>query len=325
MRKNLLSNWPAFFLFMLAFFVITNWIFQSKRHKSFYNHADSSWHAPSYYLDPIKDEHTRELVLYGEELIAHTSKYLGPNGTVQQISNGMNCQNCHLDAGKKINGNNYAGVAATYPVFRARSGSIESIYKRVSDCFERSLNGKALDSNSREFQAIQAYITWLGKDVAKNQRPKGSGITIPAILDRAADPARGKKIYATNCQRCHGANGEGQINPEDKIDIYPPLWGNNSYNTGAGLYRLSNFAGFVRSNMPFNEVTHNNHLSDEEAWDLAAFVNSQPRPVFKGQEEDWPDISKKPFDHPFGPYADSFSEQQHKYGPFLPIIQAKKQ
>lgn len=30
-------------------------------------------------------------------------------------------------------------------------------------------------------------------------------------------------------------------------------------------------------------------------------------------------ISKKPIDHPFGPYADSFSEQQHKLGPFGPI------
>lgn len=324
MWKKIHSNWPAFLLFVLALAVITNWIFQSNRHTNFYSRVDSSWHAPSYYIDPIKDEHTRELILYGEELIAHTSKYLGPNGTVKQISNGMNCQNCHLDAGKRVNGNNYAAVVATYPRFRARSGSMESIYKRVSDCFERSLNGSAPDSNSKEFRAIEAYIKWVGKDVVKNEHPKGSGIQIPEILNRAADPIRGKRIYATSCERCHGSNGEGQMNPEGNGYSYPPLWGNHSYNTGAGLYRLSNFAGFVQSNMPFNEVTHNNRLSNEEAWDLAAYVNAQPRPVFM-ETHDWPDISKKPFDHPYGPYADSFSEQQHKYGPYLPIIQAKKQ
>ncbi len=324
MWNKIKTNWPAFLLFVLAFAVITNWFFRSTRHPNFYSQADSSWHAPSYYIDPIKDEHTRELILYGEELIAHTSKYLGPNGTVQQISNGMNCQNCHLDAGKRINGNNYAAVAATYPRFRARSGSMETMYKRVSDCFERSLNGSAPDSNSKEFRAIEAYIKWVGKDVAKNEHPKGSGIQVPEILARAADPVRGKKIYTTNCERCHGGNGEGQVNPEGNGYSYPPLWGNHSYNTGAGLYRLSNFAGFVQSNMPFNEVTHNNHLSDEDAWDLAAYVNTQPRPIFT-ESHDWPDIAKKPFDHPFGPYADSFGEQQHKYGPYLPIIQAKKQ
>lgn len=323
MWSKIKPDWPAYLLSLLVLAVIISWFIQSNRHTNLYSQTDSSWHAPSYFIDPIKDEATRELVLYGEELIAHTARYLGPNGTVKQISNGMNCQNCHLDAGKRVNGNNYAAVAATYPKFRSRSGHMETVYKRVSDCFERSLNGSAPESNSREFRAIEAYIKWIGKDVAKNDRPKGSGIQIPEMLDRAADPVRGEKLYAINCERCHGSNGEGQINPGNDGYIYPPLWGMDSYNTGAGLYRLSSFAGFVQSNMPFNELTHNNRLTDEEAWDLAAYVNSQPRPVFRNQH-DWPDISKKPFDHPFGPYTDSFSEQQHKYGPFLPIIQAKK-
>ncbi|HCL05499.1 MAG TPA: cytochrome C, partial [Chitinophagaceae bacterium] len=90
MWKKIKTNWPAFLLFVLAFAVITNWFFKSTRQVSLYSFTDSLWHAPSYYLDPIKDEKARELILYGEELIAHTSRYLGPNGTVQQISNGMN-------------------------------------------------------------------------------------------------------------------------------------------------------------------------------------------------------------------------------------------
>ncbi|MFZ1311653.1 MAG: cytochrome C, partial [Chitinophagaceae bacterium] len=88
---------------------------------------------------------------------------------------------------------------------------------------------------------------------------------------------------------------------------------------------LSNFAGYVKSNMPFNQATHSNpKLSNEEAWDVAAYVNSQPRPK-KDLSKDWPDISKKPFDHPFGPYTDGFNETQHKYGPYKPIIAKKEE
>ncbi len=125
MWNKIRANWLPFILLVLAFLVIAGWFFQRKSYSDLYTESDSSWHAPSYFTEPIKDETTRELVLYGEELIAHTSRYLGPSGTVQQISNGMNCQNCHLDAGKKQNGNNYAAVAATYPKFRARSGHLE--------------------------------------------------------------------------------------------------------------------------------------------------------------------------------------------------------
>lgn len=322
MWKKLQSDWPAYLLGLLSFIVIMGWLFQRENHTPIHVQTDSSWHAPSFYLDPIKDKTERALVSYGAELIAHTATYLGPKGKVQQISNGMNCQNCHLDAGKRVDGINYSAVFANYPKFRDRSGSVETIYKRVSDCFERSLNGTAPDSNSKEYKAIYAYIKWLGKDVPKGEQPIGSGIKKIAYLERAADPNQGKKIYSIQCERCHGSNGEGQPNLEGDGYSYPPLWGKNSYNTGAGLYRLSSFAGFIQSNMPFNEVTHNTRLTDEEAWDLAAFVNSQPRPAIK-TIVDWPDLHKKPIDYPFGPYADTFSEQQHKYGPFLPITMAR--
>jgi thiosulfate dehydrogenase len=235
----------------------------------------------------------------------------------------MNCQNCHLDAGSKPWGNNYSAVASTYPKFRERSGSLEGIYKRVNDCFERSLNGKAIDTLGKEMQAIKAYIVWLGKDVKKGEKPKGAGITELAYMDRAADPEKGKKIYIEKCQTCHMENGEGKWN-ENKLSYqYPPLWGDHSYNSGAGLFRLSRFAGYVKSNMPFGANYQEPQLTDEEAWDIAAFVNSQPRPS-KDLSKDWPKMSSKPVDHPFGPYADNFSEQQHKYGPYTPIADLKK-
>ncbi len=105
---------------------------------------------------------------------------------------------------------------------------------------------------------------------------------------------------------------------------YPALWGKNSYNDGAGLYRLSNLAKYVKYNMPQGATFENPQLTDEEAWDVAAFINSQKRPHIN-VPKDWPDKAKKPVDHPFGPYADAFSEQQHKYGPFQPIVDAQKQ
>ncbi len=256
-----------------------------------------------------------KLIRYGRDLIANTAQYLGPKGTVSQISNGMNCQNCHLEAGTKPWGNNYGAVAATYPKFRDRSGSIESIEKRVNDCFERSLNGKPIDNNSTEMRAIVGYIKWLGTEVPKGAKPKGSGIMELSYLTRPADPVKGKIIYTTTCERCHGKNGDGQINVDENGYTYPPLWGNNSYNTGAGLFRLSRFAGYVKNNMPNPLNYHNPQLTDEEAWDVAAYVNSQPRPS-KDLSKDWPNIKKKPFDHPFGPYADSWSEERHKYGPW---------
>lgn len=285
---------------------------------------DSAWIPPSLFVDNQLEGEDRKMVIYGEDIIANTARYFGPHGSVAQVTNGMNCQNCHLDAGRKNWGNNYSAVYSTYPKFRERSGTMETIYKRVSDCFERSLNGKAPDSNSKEYQAIYAYIKWVGQDVKKGEKPMGSGIEKLPFLDRAADPTRGKLVYTAQCQSCHGENGDGQLSFNGVSYEYPPLWGNHSYNDGAGLFRLSHFAGYIKSNMPFNQSTHDNpKLTTEEAWDVAAYVNSQPRPK-KDLSRDWPDISKKPFDHPYGPYTDGFNEIQHKYGPYAPIIAKQK-
>jgi thiosulfate dehydrogenase len=282
------------------------------------------WDAPDILRAPNTAE--GDLIRYGRKLVAHTSFFLGPKGTIASITNGMNCQNCHLAAGTKYLGNNYSAVYSTYPKFRARSGAIETIYKRINDCMERSLNGKGLDTNSREMQSIYAYIKWLGQNVPKNLKPPGAGIADLPFMDRAADTARGKIVYIQNCQRCHATNGEGVLNADGTEYQYPPLWGMHSYNAGAGLYRISRLAGYIRHNMPFDKDEKKEvlPLTDEEAWDVAAFIISQPRPV-KKFPKDWPDISAKPIDHPFGPYKDSFKEQQHKYGPFDPIVNYKKQ
>lgn len=263
-----------------------------------------------------------QLIQYGRELIVHTAAYLGPMGKVAKISNGLNCQNCHLSAGTKPFAANFSAVSTSYPKFRKRSGKIEGFAQRVNGCLERSLNGTPLDENSREMKAIVAYMKWMGNN-ASGDTKRSAGLVAITPLVRAADPARGHALYLRLCAQCHGGKGQG-LKTEDGIEWkYPPLWGPDSYNTGAGLYRISKFAAFIKANMPFGVTFENPLLTDEQAWDIAAYVNSMPRP-HREFPLDWPVLSWKPVDHPFGPYADSYSEQEHKYGPFGQM-QSKKE
>jgi thiosulfate dehydrogenase len=268
--------------------------------------------------DEASKTHTpneNRLIRYGKDLIDHTARYLGPKGIVAPISNGMNCDNCHLDAGTKPFAANYRAVASTYPKFRNRSGTIESIEKRINDCLQRSLNGDTLDRNSLEMRAMVAYITSIGKDVPKGSKPDGVGLLDLPWMTRMADTLQGREHYMKYCASCHRPDGTGVKHENDVEWLYPPLWGDDSYNTAAGLFRISKFAGFIKANMPYGTSHENPVLTDEQAWDIAAFVNSQPRPhrVFA---QDWPNIATKPIDHPFGPYADNLTESQHKYGPW---------
>ncbi len=170
-------NWLPILLGVIVAWVIVAEVIDSSRKqkeedKKFAEYLsteehDSAWLAPSLYADNETSGKEREMVMYGQDLIAHTSKYFGPNGTVSHTTNGMNCQNCHLDAGTRRWGNNYGAVYSTYPQLRGRSNTVQDIYGRVNDCFERSLNGKAIANNSYEMQSIYTYMKWLGKDVRK--------------------------------------------------------------------------------------------------------------------------------------------------------------
>ncbi|RYU91983.1 c-type cytochrome [Mucilaginibacter terrigena] len=282
----------------------------------------NAWKAPA--ENTIPAGKAGDAIRYGRELLAHTAKYFGPKGTIAVISNGMNCQNCHLDAGKKIFGNNYASFISSYPKRSNRSGRITLPAERITECFERSLAAiKTPDTSGKEIKAMLAYMSWLGQNVKKGQNLFGNATEKLAFMNHAADPVKGKSVFLAKCQKCHGVSGEGLLAADKVTYIYPPLWGKHSYNDGAGMYRLINFAGFVKNNMPYGSTYQNPQLTDEEAWNVSAFVNSQPRP-HKDQRMDWNDLKKKPIDFPFGPYLDTFSEKQHKYGPYKPIKEAQK-
>src|SRR5947208_5889831 len=150
------------------------------RQKAVVTQKEALWKAPD--SSSIPHDEYGDLIRYGKNLISHTSRYIGPRGSLNNNANGMNCQNCHLEAGTKPWAGNFGAVAAIYPRFSDRRGSHESIYQRITDCFERSMNGKAPDSNSREMKAMYAYITWMGKDVTKGKKPPGTGLAIFAFI-----------------------------------------------------------------------------------------------------------------------------------------------
>ncbi|HXB31545.1 MAG TPA: c-type cytochrome [Puia sp.] len=324
MRRKWLTG-LVFLLVLLVFF----WIWRKEKtsrpvvsavQNSILPPKEPLWAAPD--SNTIPDNDSGRLIRYGKKLISSTARYFGPGGGLAHTSNGMNCQNCHLDAGTRAWAGNFGSVASLYPRFGDRRGNTETINQRITDCFERSMNGSAPDSNSLEMKAMNAYIRWVGKDVKKGKKPPGTGLEILAYIERAADPVKGKVLYSKKCQLCHGMNGDGK--PDSVTGyLYPPLWGEHSYNTSAGLFRLSKFASFIKDNMPYGSSYVNEQLTTEEAWDIAAYVNSQPRTT-KKFKQDWPNILLKPVDLPDGPFADSFPSEQHKYGPYAPIVASRK-
>ncbi len=325
--KSIRSSWFPLLLGLIILVVILNQVlFTSATPKDDFSIPDSNistedWQAPD--INSLPDDEEGRLIHYGHELITNTSLFFGPKGNIASITNGMNCANCHIDAGSKSFGGCFSAVASTYPKYRDRSGRIESIEFRINDCMLRSLDGKAIDSTSKEMKAMVAYLKWIGKDVPKNKKPKGAGLEELAYLKRAADPEKGKQVFLSKCISCHGENGQGLLNHDSSFYLYPPLWGSNSFNVSAGLYRITRLASFIKNNMPYGLASHDSpQLSDEEAWDVAAFIISQPRPE-KIFAEDWPKKETKPVDYAYGPFVDNFSETQHKYGPFTPIQEAR--
>jgi thiosulfate dehydrogenase len=266
-----------------------------------------------------------ELVRRGRDLITATYAHIGPrvaDAAKRYAGNNLACSNCHLSAGTKKFALPLFGLYWDFPQYDARSGAQISLEDRINSCMTRSMNGRAMPADAPEMRAIVAYVQFLTTGVPPGQAVPGLGAGKMPELTRAADPVRGKGIYARACLVCHGSNGEGIPRTRPMTDLgymIPPLWGPDSFNDGAGMARLITAANFVHFNMPHGADYLNPQLSPEDAWDVAAYVLSQPRPAKAGLDRDFPELLQKPVDTPYGPYADGFSAQQHKYGPFGPI------
>lgn len=263
-------------------------------------------------------------VRQGYYLIAETSKYIGPtspNPEDRYSGNNLACANCHLKAGVQAGSGSWVGVLDRFPQFGARGNRIGTIEDRINGCMERSMNGKKLAVASDKMEAIVAYMDWLSEGLPEDKRKAYQGYPSIKIPEAAVDMEKGKAVYKKECVICHGMNGQGIKKPEGAGYTYPPLWGPDSYNDGAGMNRVITAAEFIKSNMPYLQATWENpKLTDEEAYHVAGYINSFSRPVKANTENDYPDKKLKPVSTPYGPWEDDFSAEQHKYGPFPPIM-----
>jgi thiosulfate dehydrogenase len=263
-------------------------------------------------------------IRYGRDLIVDTAKYIGPQGIAGNfLGNGMDCQNCHLDAGTRPFGGSFIGTHIRYPQFRERNQSVIILGERINQCIQRPHNGRPMPLDSRESKAIQAYIMWLGSNNIKSNSVTAS--TLPRIpeIGRPADPVRGQQVFQTHCVSCHGSNGEGLKDASGKKYQYPPLWGKDSFSIGSSMNRVRIAASFIYYNMPYGLATWDKpYLKLEDAYDVAALINDptrSPRPIVDTSKDYFQDLSSKPVDCGYGPYADPFSEVEHRFGPWEKI------
>lgn len=300
---------------------------EAQQQQTFVEPADTALFVPPDTAD-IPNDATGDMIRYGRDLLVNFPYYLGPKGSVGSFGgNGLGCQNCHLEAGTRPFGLNYFSAHARYPQYRAREGKILTLGDRINNCIERPLNGKPIPLDSKEMVAMLAYMQWVGKGVPVGKRVHGDNLKAITLLDRPADPIKGRAVYEKHCQRCHGDDGQGVLKEDGIAYVYPPLWGPMSYQPGSSMHRLIKSAQFIKYNMP-NDIARWDKpvLTDEEAMDVAAYVNddklhTRPQPYLVNE---YPVHKEKPLDYFFPPYDDPFSQEQHKYGPFKPIFEWRK-
>lgn len=199
------------------------------------------------------------------------------------VGNALRCTSCHLDGGTRKDVMSWVGVYARFPQYRSRSGAVIDLEERIGDCFERSLNGRSPAYDSREMRDMIAYMAWLSRDTPVGHETEGQGMR--RLEPLPADSAAGRVTYLAACTRCHGEDGQGLQPPA------PPLWGPRSYNIGAGMARLRTAAAFIHAAMPHDRP---GTLSAQQAFDVAAYINAQPRPDFARKALDWPNGDPPP-------------------------------
>lgn len=208
-----------------------------------------------------------------------------------RVGSNLRCASCHLDAGTRPNASPWVGVYSRFPQYRSRNAKVNIIEDRINDCIQRSLNGRPLPLGGRDMTDIIAYMAFLSRGVSPPGEVPGQGFKKMDPLP--ADTAAGRVAYAGQCARCHGADGEGMPNPDrtGTPSYYPPLWGPKSFNIGAGMARVRTAASFIRYNMPFDTP---GTLTDQQSFDVAAFLVSRGRPDFAAKALDWPNGDPPP-------------------------------
>jgi thiosulfate dehydrogenase len=280
----------------------------------------TQWTPPD--IGAVADDPFGRLVKYGHALFTDTANEIGPtvsDPTKRFAGNNLTCQNCHLQGGTRPYAMPLMGAWGQFPQYRARGGAVARLEDRINGCMERSMNGGPLPLESREMMALSSYVRWLSTGIPDGAKLVGAGTLKIEEPARAADPGHGAKIFSQICAACHGPDGLGQRTETGAGYQFPPLWGPDSFNNGAGMSRLLTAAAYVMHNMPIGTAFNAPLLTDEDAYDVAAYVINQKRPEKANLDQDFPVRLQKPIDAPYRPYIDGFSLEQHRYGPFGPI------
>lgn len=220
----------------------------------------------------ITDSVTLASVRRGRALI-HSTRDSLPT----MVGASLSCANCHIADGTQKDAMPLVGSYARFPQYRGRSGKVDLLENRINDCFQRSMNGKALSPESSEMRDIVAYLAFLSRGYPVGGEMEGQAT--PALDTKLkGDTARGRAVFATTCTVCHGVDGHGTL-------AAPPLWGPKSFNVGAGMARVQSAARFIHQLMPRDKP---GTLTPQQAFDVASYVVSRPRPDFRGKENDWP-------------------------------------
>jgi thiosulfate dehydrogenase len=212
-----------------------------------------------------------------------------PESLPAYATSGLRCTSCHQDDGIRASAGPLTGSHARFPKYMPRTGAVITLADRVNYCFTRSLAGNVLPVDSREMTDLLAYMAFISKDVPVGVQLAGHDGLIKMPENLEGDAARGEKLYVEKtCSSCHGADGNG-------MGPLPPLWGPRSYSIGASMSRIERAASFIYHNMP---QTAPGTLTPQEAFDLAAYINGQPRPDSPSKELDWP-MGGNPADVPY--------------------------
>lgn len=228
----------------------------------------------------------KRVIRRGYDLFMNTQQLRGEN-----VFNSMNCSSCHMGEGRQAFAGPLWPAVVTLPDYRGKNNHVNNLEERIVGCFSYSMNGIPPAYGSDNMIALTTYMQWLASGAVmypSNKNIYGRGYGSLAKPAQAPDYQRGKVAYAEHCSICHGNNGEGVVQGDHVV--FPAVWGNTSYNWGAGMVRPNTLAGFIRHNMPLGQ---GNTMSEQQSWDIAYFINSQDRPQDPRFTGDVKDTRKK--------------------------------
>lgn len=233
-----------------------------------------------YYQPPAKDDIPDDE--FGDSVARGRDIFLNPGTNAREfVGNDLACANCHLNGGRKPNSAPMWAAITNYPAYRGKNKMINTIEDRVNGCFTYSMNAPDSPSGGppppgdQIYKDLESYFSWLADGNALREDVPGRSYPTLEETEKGYDRQRGEQVFADNCAVCHGLDGQGQKDINGRY-IFPPLWGPHSYNWGAGMHRVNTAAGFIKANMPLGKSFS---LSDQQAWDVAAYINSFPRPA----------------------------------------------